>query len=65
MAALLDFNRHGTAERSFFMDGNVRAGPGLITGFVLTLLIFWPPKPVRTRVYDPSTGAVYESQLES
>jgi len=38
---------------------------GLITGFVLTLLIFWPPKPVRTRVYDPSTGAVYESQLES
>jgi membrane associated rhomboid family serine protease len=38
---------------------------GLITGFALTLLIFWPPKPVRTRVYDPSTGAVYESQLES
>ncbi len=38
---------------------------GLITGFVVTLLIFWPPKPVRTRVYDPSTGAVYESHLES
>jgi membrane associated rhomboid family serine protease len=38
---------------------------GLVTGFVVTLLIFWPPKPVRTRAYDPNTGAVYESQLES
>jgi membrane associated rhomboid family serine protease len=38
---------------------------GLITGFVMTWLIFWPPKPVSTRVYDPSTGAVYESHLES
>jgi len=38
---------------------------GLITGFVLTLALFWPPKPVRTRAYDPNTGAVYESQLES
>jgi len=38
---------------------------GLITGFIITLALFWPPKPVRTRVYDPSTGAVYESQLES
>jgi membrane associated rhomboid family serine protease len=37
---------------------------GLITGFLLTLVLFWPPKPVRTRAYDPSTGAVYESQLE-
>jgi membrane associated rhomboid family serine protease len=38
---------------------------GLITGFLLTLVLFWPPKPVRTRAYDPNTGAVYESQLES
>jgi len=38
---------------------------GLITGFLLTLVLFWPPKPVRTRAYDPATGAVYESQLES
>lgn len=38
---------------------------GLITGFLITLVIFWPPAPVRTRAYDPSTGAVYESQLES
>ncbi len=37
---------------------------GLITGFILTLALFWPPKPVRTRVYEPSTGAVYESHLE-
>ncbi|HEX5274163.1 MAG TPA: rhomboid family intramembrane serine protease [Candidatus Rubrimentiphilum sp.] len=38
---------------------------GLITGFLLTLVLFWPPRPVRTRAYDPNTGAVYESQLES
>lgn len=38
---------------------------GLIAGFLLTLLVFWPPKPVRTRVFDPATGAEYESQLES
>ncbi len=38
---------------------------GLITGFILTLALFWPPKPVWTRAYDPNTGAVYESQVES
>lgn len=37
---------------------------GLITGFLLTYAIFFPPQPVRTRVYDPSTGAEYESRLE-
>ena len=37
---------------------------GLIAGFILTLAIFWPPKPVETRVYDTATGAQYESQLE-
>jgi len=37
---------------------------GLIAGFALTLLIFSPPRPVRTRVVDASTGAVYESELE-
>jgi len=38
---------------------------GLIAGFLLTLVIFWPPQPVRTRVFDPATGAEYQSQLES
>lgn len=38
---------------------------GLIAGFIFTFLIFSPPKPVRTRVVDTSTGAVYESELEN
>lgn len=37
---------------------------GLISGFITTYLIFWPPKPVYTRVYDPQSGAQYESQIE-
>ncbi len=37
---------------------------GLIAGFVFTFLIFWPPKPVFTRVVDPQSGAQYTSQLE-
>jgi membrane associated rhomboid family serine protease len=37
---------------------------GLVSGFVLTYLIFSPPKPVMTRAYDANTGAVYESQVE-
>lgn len=37
---------------------------GLIAGFAFTLLIFSPPKPVRTRVVDSATGTVYESELE-
>ena len=37
---------------------------GLIAGFVLTYVIFYPPRPVMTRVYDPSTGAQYESSVE-
>ena len=37
---------------------------GLIAGFLVTLLVFWPPKPVFTRVYDPQSGAQYESQIE-
>lgn len=37
---------------------------GLITGFAVTLLIFWPPRPIMTRVYDPASGAEYHSQIE-
>ena len=37
---------------------------GLIAGFLLTLAIYWPPKPVYASVYDQKTGQQYESQLE-
>ena len=37
---------------------------GLIVGFLVTYLIYFPPRPVLTPVYDQSTGAQYESQLE-
>lgn len=38
---------------------------GLIAGFIVTWAIFWPPKPVVAHVYDPQTGAQYESRLET
>jgi membrane associated rhomboid family serine protease len=37
---------------------------GLISGFILTYLIFFPPRPVRTQVYDAGTGTHYESHVE-
>jgi len=37
---------------------------GLISGFVLTYLIFYPPRPVMTRVVDAGSGAEYESHVE-
>jgi membrane associated rhomboid family serine protease len=37
---------------------------GLVAGFLLTYAIFYPPRPVMTRAYDSSTGAVYESHVE-
>ncbi len=37
---------------------------GLIAGFITTYLIFSPPRPLMTRVYDPSSGAEYESHVE-
>lgn len=37
---------------------------GLLAGFVLTLAIFWPPKPVRAKVVDAQTGAELESHIE-
>jgi membrane associated rhomboid family serine protease len=37
---------------------------GLVAGFITTYLIFSPPKPVVTPVYDANTGAVYESHVE-
>ena len=38
---------------------------GLISGFLLTLLIFSPPRPVATRVYDTASGHEYESHVEA
>jgi membrane associated rhomboid family serine protease len=38
---------------------------GLLAGFLLTLALFWPPKPVRTRVVDAQTGAELESHIEA
>ena len=38
---------------------------GLISGFIVTYVIFMPPKPVYAQVYDPQTGAQFESQLET
>jgi membrane associated rhomboid family serine protease len=37
---------------------------GLLSGFLTTLLVYWPPKPVFAKVYDPQSGAQYESQVE-
>ena len=37
---------------------------GLVSGFVLTYLIFSPPRPVMTRAYDATTGIEYQSQVE-
>ena len=37
---------------------------GLIAGFILTYVLFSPPRPVMTRAFDASTGAEYESQVE-
>ena len=37
---------------------------GLITGFVFTYLIFYPPKPVHTHVVDANTGQTLESHIE-
>ncbi len=38
---------------------------GLIAGFIATYLVYFPPKPVYAQVYDPSSGAQYESHLET
>jgi membrane associated rhomboid family serine protease len=37
---------------------------GLIAGFLCGWLVFWPTRPVLTRVYDPQTGAEYASHVE-
>jgi membrane associated rhomboid family serine protease len=37
---------------------------GLIAGFITTYVIWAPPRPVMTRVYDQGTGAEYESHVE-
>lgn len=37
---------------------------GLISGFLVTYLMFYPPRPVMTRAYDASTGAEFESHVE-
>lgn len=37
---------------------------GLLCGFALTLVVFWPPKPVRTRAIDARSGDEFESHVE-
>ncbi|HZZ66476.1 MAG TPA: rhomboid family intramembrane serine protease [Candidatus Baltobacteraceae bacterium] len=37
---------------------------GLFAGFLTTLLVFWPPRPVYTPVYDSQSGTPYQSQVE-
>jgi len=37
---------------------------GLITGFVFTYLIFYPPKPVYARVVDANPGVQLEARVE-
>ncbi len=37
---------------------------GLIAGFIFTYLIYTPPRPVMTRVYDPASGVEYQSRVE-
>lgn len=37
---------------------------GLIAGFIVTYVIFTPPRPVMTRVIDAGTGTEYESHVE-
>ena len=37
---------------------------GLIAGFLLTLAIFWPRRPVQPVVVDAQTGVPLESQIE-
>jgi len=37
---------------------------GLIAGFLITLLIFWPRRPVQPVVIDAQTGVPLESQIE-
>lgn len=38
---------------------------GLVTGFVLTLLIFYPPRRVQPVVVDAATGDTYETEYEA
>lgn len=38
---------------------------GLVAGFLTTLLVFWPPRPVYTPVYDSQSGTPYHSQIET
>ncbi len=38
---------------------------GLIGGFLITLLIYYPPVPIRTTVVDTNTGAELESEVQA
>jgi len=38
---------------------------GLLCGFVTTLAIYWPRRPVRAQVVDAATGQVFESDMQS
>lgn len=38
---------------------------GLLTGFIVTLLIYYPPRRVTPAVIDPSTGDTYETEYQA
>ncbi len=52
---------------TFFMPGISKAGHvgGLIAGFLATLVLYFPPKPVYAAVTDTRTGEGLESVYES
>lgn len=59
---ILAFNLVFTFAASF-ISKQAHIG-GLIAGFVITLAIFWPRRPVEPVVVDAQTGAPLESQIE-
>ncbi|MGH7738108.1 MAG: rhomboid family intramembrane serine protease [Candidatus Tyrphobacter sp.] len=38
---------------------------GLIAGFILTFVIYFPPRRVRPEVFDPAAGTVLDTEYES
>ncbi|MGR4064024.1 MAG: rhomboid family intramembrane serine protease [Vulcanimicrobiaceae bacterium] len=52
---------------TFFVPGISKAAhvAGLLAGFLITLAIYYPPKPVRAYVVDAQSGQELESTIES
>lgn len=52
---------------TFFVPGISKAAhvAGLLAGFIFTYAIFFPPKPVRARVVDASSGEELEAEIQS